>query len=483
MTDVANLLRGLPCSSGWQAEYATRYIYLLPTTERGQEMARIDVMMPQMGESIAEGTITKWLKQVGDEIKRDEPILEISTDKVDADIPSPAAGILVEIIAQETETVEVGSVIARIETEVVADTVAGEPVAQPERAPQADTEPEVEPAGRVLAEATPAAPPEGHGGLGLETREARLRARSTPLVRRIAAEHGVDISSVSGSGISGRVTKRDILSFIERQRQTPVPTPALAAAPGLLHVPIHGETLQIKVPKVIIKETDRVEEMSVMRQRIMEHMLLSRRISAHVSSVFEIDFERVRQVREQLTPRFEREGVKLTYLPFIVKAVVEGLKAYPVLNASVVGRKIVYHGVYNIGIAVAMDEGAGLIVPVLKGADELSLLGLARRTAELAERARSRELDPEDVQGGTFTITNPGVFGSLFGTPIINQPQVAILGVGAIEKRPVVIDDMIAIRYRAYFGLSFDHRVVDGAMADLFMAEVKETLESFPEEA
>jgi pyruvate dehydrogenase E2 component (dihydrolipoamide acetyltransferase) len=483
MTDVANLLRGLPCSSGWQAEYATRYIYLLPITERGQEMARIDVMMPQMGESIAEGTITKWLKQVGDEIKRDEPILEISTDKVDADIPSPAAGILVEIIAQETETVEVGSVIARIETEVVADTVAGEPVAQPERAPQADTEPEVEPAGRVLAEATPAAPPEGHGGLGLETREARLRARSTPLVRRIAAEHGVDISSVSGSGISGRVTKRDILSFIERQRETPVPTPALAAAPGLLHVPIHGETLQIKVPKVIIKETDRVEEMSVMRQRIMEHMLLSRRISAHVSSVFEIDFERVRQVREQLTPRFEREGVKLTYLPFIVKAVVEGLKAYPVLNTSVVGRKIVYHGVYNIGIAVAMDEGAGLIVPVVKGADELSLLGLARRTAELAERARSRELDPEDVQGGTFTITNPGVFGSLFGTPIINQPQVAILGVGAIEKRPVVIDDMIAIRHRAYFGLSFDHRVVDGAMADLFMAKVKEILESFPEEA
>lgn len=446
-------------------------------------MARVDVIMPQMGESIVEGTITKWLKHVGDEIKRDEPILEISTDKVDADIPSPAAGILVEIIAQETDTVEVGSVIARIETEVAAASAAGEAVAEPERAPKLDSEPEVEPARRALAEATPASPPQGDGGSGLETREARLRARSTPLVRRIAAEHGIDISNVSGSGISGRVTKRDILGFIERQRETPVPAPVPAGAPGLLSVPIHGETLQIKVPQVIIKETDRVEEMSVMRQRIMEHMLLSRRISAHVSSVFEIDFERVRQVREQLRPRFEREGVKLTYLPFIVRAVIEGLKAYPVLNASVVGRKIIYHGVYNIGIAVAMDEGAGLIVPVLKGADELSLLGLARRASDLAERARSRELDPEDVQAGTFTITNPGVFGSLFGTPIINQPQVAILGVGRIEKRPVVIDDMIAIRHRAYFGLSFDHRVVDGAMADLFMAKVKETLENVPEEA
>ncbi len=234
---------------------------------------------------------------------------------------------------------------------------------------------------------------------------------------------------------------------------------------------------------MLIKETDRVEEMSIMRQRIMEHMLMSRRISAHVSSVFEIDFERVVEVRERLKPRFEADGVKLTYLPFIIRAVVEGLKAYPVLNASVVGRKVVYHGVYNIGIAVALDEGSGLIVPVLKNADELSLLGVARRGNELAERARTRQLDPEDVQGGTFTITNPGVFGSLFGTPIINQPQVAILGVGAIEKRPVVIDDMIAIRHRAYFGISYDHRIVDGAMADFFMTKLKEVLEDFPEDA
>jgi pyruvate dehydrogenase E2 component (dihydrolipoamide acetyltransferase) len=210
---------------------------------------------------------------------------------------------------------------------------------------------------------------------------------------------------------------------------------------------------------------------------------MSRRVSAHVSTVFEIDFERVALLRRQLKPRFEQDGAKLTYLPFIIKAVIEGLKAFPVLNASVVGRKVVYHNHYNIGIAVAMDEGAGLIVPVIKGCDELSLLGITRRTIDLAERARTRQLDPDDVAGGTFTITNPGVFGSLVGTPIINQPQVAILGVGAIEKRPVVIDDMIGIRQRAYFGLSFDHRIVDGAMADFFMGKVKDVLENFPEES
>jgi pyruvate dehydrogenase E2 component (dihydrolipoamide acetyltransferase) len=437
-------------------------------------MTRVDVIMPQMGESIAEGTITKWLKNVGDEVERDESILEISTDKVDADIPAPTSGVLVEILAIESQTVEVGATIARIETEA-ADAVA-EPAAQAP-APQRRPEP---PVPALVAEAGPAAPPKGDGTPGEESREARLRTRSTPVVRRIAAEHGIDIASLSGTGIGGRVTKRDILAFIEQRGAAPT---ALPAAPGVLQVPIHGETLQIKIPDVMIRESDRVEEMDIMRQRIMEHMLMSRRISAHVSSVHEIDFERVAQLRAHLKPAFEREGVKLTFLPFIVKAVVEALKAFPVLNASVVGRKIVYHAAYNIGMAVAMDEGSGLIVPVIKGADELSLLGIARRTFELAERARTRRLDPEDVQGGTFTITNPGVFGSLFGMPIINQPQVAILGVGAIEKRPVVIDDMIAIRQRSYFGLSFDHRVVDGAMADFFMAKLKEVLENFPEDA
>ncbi len=446
-------------------------------------MAKVDVIMPQMGESIAEGTITKWLKAVGEEVKRDESILEISTDKVDADIPSPTAGTLAEILVEEGATVEVGTVIARIQTEAGA-AVASEPEApaKQETAAKADAAVQAQPA-KADVKAAPAAavadvPPKGDGAA---TREERLRTRSTPLVRRIAAEHGIDISRLSGSGVSGRVTKKDILAFIERGEGL-APAAAPAGRPGVLYVPIHGTTLEIKVPEVIIKETDRVEEMSVMRQRIMEHMLMSRRVSAHVSSVFEIDFERVVSLRKKLKSKFEADGVKLTFMPFIIKAVVEGLKAYPVLNASVVGRKIVYHGVYNIGIAVALDEGIGLIVPVLKDADELSLLGIARRANDLGERARTRQLEPDDVQGGTFTITNPGVFGSLFGMPIINQPQVAILGVGAIETRPVVIDDMIGIRHRAYFGISYDHRVVDGAMADFFMNKVKEVLENFPED-
>ncbi|MGD8867230.1 MAG: dihydrolipoamide acetyltransferase family protein [Gemmatimonadales bacterium] len=454
-------------------------------------MAKVDVLMPQMGESIAEGTVTRWLKGVGEEVKRDESILEISTDKVDADIPSPASGTLVEILAQESDTVEVGSVIARIETEggaaVAADEKESEEQvesapARPEETAASAPEPASEPAAAAPAAVAPPVEREGDGAPAAATREERLRTRSTPLVRRIAAEHGIDLSALSGSGsgVAGRVTKKDILAHIDRREAAPAPAPA--GAPGLLNVPIHGTTLEIRIPEVVIRDTDRIEEMSVMRQRIMEHMLMSRRISAHVSTLFEIDFERVSDVRARLKPRFEQDGVKLTYLPFIIRAVIEGLKSYPVLNASVVGRKIVYHNHYNIGVAVALDEGSGLIVPVLKSADELSLLGIGRRVFDLADRARRRQLDPDDVQGGTFTITNPGVFGSLFGTPIINQPQVAILGIGTIEKRPVVIDDMIAIRRRAYFGLSFDHRVVDGAMADFFMAKVKEVLENFPEE-
>jgi 2-oxoglutarate dehydrogenase E2 component (dihydrolipoamide succinyltransferase) len=459
-------------------------------------MSRIDVVMPQMGESIAEGTVTKWLKQKGDEVKRDESLLEISTDKVDADIPSPASGTLVEILTEEGTTVEVGSVIARIETEAgkaaeadgakeAAEAEEPEPEpkepaakAEPAEAPER-AEPEVEPT-RIAAEA------ERPGGDGApQTREERLRTRSTPLVRRIAAEHDVDLTQLEGSGYAGRVTKKDIMAFLERREEAPARRAAPAAAPGrpgVMHVPIHGETLEVRIPEVPIRENDRVEEMSVMRQRIMEHMLMSRRISAHVSTVFELDFERVARIRKGLKPRFEQDGVRLTYLPFILKAVVEGLKEYPVLNSSVVGRKIVYHGDINVGIAVALDEGKGLIVPVIKNADELSLLGLARRSQDLGERARGRKLTPDDVQGGTFTITNPGVFGSLFGMPIINQPQVAILGVGMIEKRPVVVDDAIAIRHRAYFGISYDHRVVDGAMCDFFMNKVKEVIEDFPED-
>ncbi len=446
-------------------------------------MAKTDVIMPQMGESIVEGTVTKWLKAKGEEVKRDESLLEISTDKVDADIPSPASGYLIEILVEEGQTVEVGTVIARIATEAEAAT-DGAPDAE-----VAESEPqpvEAEAAPVAAPAAVPAAPklaPTGDGAPGdgaPQTREERLRRRSTPLVRRIAAEHGIDVSSLAGTGIAGRVTKRDVMAAIAER---PAPAPGLAPAPGVMHVPIHGATLQIKIPDVIIKPNDRVEEISVIRQKIMEHMLMSRRISAHVSSVFEIDFDRVAGIRRKLKPRFQEDGVKLTYLPFIVKAVIEGLQEYPVLNSSVTGSKIVYHGDINIGIAVALDGGKGLIVPVLKGVNELNLLGIARRSADLAERARTRNLDPDDVHGGTFTITNPGVFGSLFGMPIISQPQVAILGVGMIEKRPVVIDDMIAIRHRAYFGISYDHRVVDGAMADFFMVKVKDVLENFPEEA
>ena len=459
-------------------------------------MAKVDVIMPQMGESIAEGTVVKWLKAVGDPVKRDESVLEISTDKVDADIPSPESGTLVEILVEEGETVEIGTVIARLETEAgaaVATTVepaAPEPEPAPAPAPAPAPEPKPEPIAQPAVAAAPSAPaapsaaPKGDGLKGPQTREERLRTRSTPLVRRIAAEHGIDVAALSGSGsgLGGRVTKKDIIAFIESGAAVPAAIAPPAGAPGVLYVPIHGDMLEIKIPEVVIREDDRVEEMSVMRQKIMEHMLMSVRVSAHVSSVFEIDFERVAQIRRKLKPRFEQDGVKLTYLPFIVRAVIEGLKAHAVLNASVVGKKIVYHSDYNIGIAVAMYEGKGLIVPVIKNADDLSLLGITRRANDLAERARARQLDPDDVHGGTFTITNPGVFGSLFGMPIINQPQVAILGIGMIEKRPVVIDDMIAIRHRAYFGISYDHRVVDGAAADFFMNTVKGVLEQFPEE-
>ncbi|KPK66298.1 MAG: hypothetical protein AMS21_02760, partial [Gemmatimonas sp. SG8_38_2] len=336
-------------------------------------MARVDVIMPQMGESIAEGTITKWLKGVGDEVERDESILEISTDKVDADIPSPVSGILAEIVAQESDTVEVGTVIARIETEAGDEVAAVVETAKAEAASAktlaASSAAERAASSRASKVRSAPGDGDGDGARGAETREGRLRTRSTPLVRRIAAEHGIDIAGLSGSGVGGRVTKKDIMAFIDQRRAMPTLTP------GVLHVPIHGETLEIRIPDVLIRDTDRIEEMDVMRQRIMEHMLMSRRVSAHVSTVFEIDFDHVAQLRKELKPRFEQDGVKLTYLPFIIKAVVEGLKAFPVLNASVVGRKIVYHNHYNIGIAVAMDEGAGLIVPVIKGADELSLLG------------------------------------------------------------------------------------------------------------
>ena len=448
-------------------------------------MARIDVIMPQMGESIAEGTLSRWLKKVGDEVKRDEPIFEISTDKVDAEIPASSAGVLAEILVQEGETVPVQTVVARLETEKGAAIQAAAPAAAPVPAAQAAAAPAAA-GGAVASQGAAPVPASAEGGNG-KSFESRVRTRSSPLVRKIAADHGIDISAMTGSGIAGRVTKRDILDAIEAGTAPAQGAPAAAAAAAAPGAPVAPaapvEAHRLPPPEVF--QGDVVEPMSVMRQRIMEHMVLSRRTSAHVTSFMEIDFTRVARIRAKHRAEFlERSGQKLTYMPFIIKAVVDGLKAYPVMNSSVSGTNIIYRKEYNIGVAVALDWG--LIVPVVKHADDLSLTGITRALNDLAARARAKKLAPDEVQGGTFTITNPGVFGSLMGTPIISQPQVAILGVGAIEKRPKVItgldgEDTIAIRTCAYFSISFDHRIIDGAVADQFLAYVKKSLETFPD--
>ncbi len=436
-------------------------------------MARIDVVMPQMGESIAEGTLSKWLKKVGDPVKRDEPIFEISTDKVDAEIPAPAAGVLAELLVKEGQTVPVDTLVARIETDVNAAVAApaapvATPAAAPPKAPAAVAA--TVPAAPAPASAPPPTPPAHGNGASLEE---RLRTKSSPLVRRMAAEHGIEIAGLQGSGIAGRVTKKDLLDFIESGAKTP-PRASTGA-------PVHVGTLPLPEPW----PGDTVEPMTKMRALISEHMVASRHTSAHVSTFFEVDFTRIARIRAKNRAEFERAtGEKLTYMPFILKAVVDGLKAHPVVNSSVRGNEVIYRKQINIGIAVALDWG--LIVPVIKGADNLSLTGLTRSLNDLANRARTKRLDPREVQDGTFTITNPGVFGSLTGTPIINQPQAAILCVGTIEKRPKVLtgpegEDILAIRTCSYLSLSFDHRVVDGADADKFMSFVKRSLETFPE--
>ena len=437
-------------------------------------MARVDVLMPQMGESIAEGTLSKWLKKLGDEVKRDEPLFEISTDKVDAEIPAPSAGVLAEIKVQEGQTVPVQTLVAVIETDKSAATTAAPSAAA--RAPAAAVPP---------AAAAPAprpsspVPPKGDGGV--ETAEERLRRKSTPLVRKIAAEHQVDISTIPGTGFAGRVTKQDILGAIERGVSVPVPTPAGTAARSPL--PSAGPVVH---PVVQPWPGDRVEPFSKIRKITADHMIMSRRTSAHVTSFFEIDYSRVAELRRKHKAAYAERGVNLTYLAFIAKACAEHLRKHPVVNAAVSGDNIIYRRDVNIGIAVALDWG--LIVPVVKRADELSLGGLARAINDLGERARTKKLSPDEIQRGTFTITNPGVFGSYAGAPIINQPQVAILGVGAIEKRPKVVTlpdgtDTIAIRTMGMISMSYDHRVVDGADADRFLADVKRALEDFPEGA
>lgn len=438
-------------------------------------MARIDVLMPSMGESLAEGTLTKWFKKVGDAVKRDETIFEISTDKVDSEVQAVSAGVLAEILVNEGETVPVNAVVARLETDAsVAVAVPSAPAPESARpqpvaaAAKVDGE-AVAPDGRTPGPApAPAAAP---GSL-----EERLRTKSSPLVRRMAAEHGVDLASLSGSGIAGRVTRKDLTAYLESGARATVaaPRPSMYAPAGFDYQP----------PVVTPWPGDVVEPMSKIRRLTAGHMAFSKQTSAHVTTVFEVDLTRVTRVRDRLRPEFDQRGDKLTYLPFVIQAVVEGLKKFPVINAAVRGNDIVYRKHYHIGIAVALDWG--LIVPVIRDADNYSLAGLTRSLNDLAQRARAKKLKPEEVQDATFTITNPGVFGSVMGTPVIPQPTVAILGTGAIEKRPKVVkgtegEDLIAIRTCAHFFLSFDHRVVDGADADRFLGFVKQQLESIPE--
>jgi 2-oxoglutarate dehydrogenase E2 component (dihydrolipoamide succinyltransferase) len=449
-----------------------------------------DVIMPQMGESIAEGTVTKWLKNVGDKVQRDEPLFEISTDKVDAEIPAPASGVLQEIRVQPGATVPINTVVGVIAAEGDARPAAAAPTpapAPPAPAPAAAAPPPPPAAAPPAAKPAPEAPKPREE---MSVDELR-KERSSPVVRKIAAEHNVDIREVAGTGISGRVTKHDILSHIEAKSQPqPAAKPAPAAAPRPAPVQVaRPAALQPmpapeapSVPAYHPGERIEIVPMSPIRKKTAEHMVQSKRISAHVSTVWEIDMSRVEQLRGLFRQQYEdRSGVKLTYLPFVLKAVVDALKSFPILNASVEGDTIVYKKDINIGMAVALEWG--LIVPVIRNADEKNVLGLARAVNDLAERARTKKLRVEEVQGGTFTVTNPGVFGSLFGTPIINQPQVGILGLGTIEKRPVVRDDAIAIRTMCYVCLTFDHRIVDGADADRFMQQLKKGLQEFDEAA
>jgi len=442
-------------------------------------MARIDVIMPQMGESIAEGTLSKWLKKVGDAVKRDEPIFEISTDKVDAEIPAPSAGVLAEIKVTEGQTVPIQTVVAVLETEAkagVGGQVSGvrEPPAQApapaatERSVSSPAPWKPEPGAETPAPGTRPPTP-----VSLETAEERLRRRSTPLVRKIAAEHKVDISAVPGSGFAGRVTKKDILGYIETggaEAQTHRGTEATRASAA--SVP------PLPAPSGAWDATpwpgDRVETMSRIRQLTADHMVFSRHTSAHVTTFYEVDMTRIARLRAANKKGYEDRGVKLTYLGFIVKAVADQLRSHPVLNAAVQRSAIIYRGQVNIGIAVALDWG--LIVPVIRGADELSLFGIAKTMADLADRARSKRLKPDEVQSGTFTITNPGVFGAVISTPIIHQPQAAILATGRIADVPAVVEGSVGIRKHMFLSLSYDHRVVDGAAAARFIVHLAKLL-------
>jgi pyruvate dehydrogenase E2 component (dihydrolipoamide acetyltransferase) len=454
--------------------------------------------MPQMGESIAEGTVSQWLKQVGDAVERDEPILEISTDKVDAEIPAPSSGTLVEIVVQEGETVEVGTVVAFIDTEAGAAVTAPAPAA-PAPAPSETVAPA--PAAPAVA---PVAPAPAAGGD--ESAEERLRTRSTPVVRKIAEEHGVDISAVSGTGHAGRVTKQDILGFIETGSAAPsspaAPTvaaasapPASAPAPAPAPAPRAGASAdlwasfyrEVQHPEYPVRATDRVEPMDKIRRLTAEHMVLAKRVAPHVHSFIEIDFSSIDRVRSDMKAKWAQQGAKVSYTAFVAWATSRVLTEFPMVNAAVSGNNVIYRGNVNLGMAV--DLNPGLIVPVVRDANHLSLVGIGNKIVDLATRARDRKLSPDEIQGATFSITNPGVLGTMVGLPVIPKGTSAILGTGSIEKRVVVVTDpetgadSMAIRKRSLFSLGYDHRIVDGADAARFLSRLKEMLESFPEDA
>jgi len=438
----------------------------------------VDVIMPQMGESIFEGTITKWLKKPGDKIERDEPLFEISTDKVDAEIPAPAAGVLKEIKVTEGQTVPIQTVVAVIDAAGAAASTAPAP------APKVET-PKPAPAAPKAEASKPAAtppPPTQPKAAPIQAVPERARGngenvRSSPLVRRIARENQIDLTQVPGTGAGGRVSKRDILAAVEGGATAPAaipsaPPPPSAAASAAREAGVPREKMYFGQYEV--------QPMSTMRQKIAEHMVMSKRTSPHVYSVEETNVSAIWALRAKSKEKFEKEsGTKLTFMPFFIRAAVEALRAFPTVNSSVDGTNLVLHKECNIGIAVALDWG--LIVPVIKNAEEKNFYGLARSVNDLAERARAKKLKPEEVADSTFSITNPGVFGGLMGLPVINQPNVAILGLGTIEKRPVVIDDAIAIRSMVYLTLSYDHRAVDGAIAHQFMGHIKHTLENWSE--
>jgi pyruvate dehydrogenase E2 component (dihydrolipoamide acetyltransferase) len=450
----------------------------------------VDVIMPQMGESIFEGTITKWLKKPGDKIERDEPLFEISTDKVDAEIPAPAAGVLKEIKVTEGQTVPIQTVVATIEASGAAASSAA-PASAPspaksEAAPAAaqtpSTAPKPAPAPQAPPKAAAPAPPPSAGAPPQRPGGNGDKIRSSPLVRRIARENQIDLAQVPGTAAGGRVSKRDILGAVESggaRSASPATEGAPASSMPPPSAPSTGAGAGIPREKMYFGHYE-VQPMSTMRQKIAEHMLMSKRTSPHVYSIEEVNCSGIASLRAKNKEKFEKDsGVKLTFMPFFIRAAVEALRAFPTVNSSVDGTNIVLHKECNIGIAVALDWG--LIVPVIKNAEEKNFFGLARAITDLAERARTKKLKPEEVAESTFSITNPGVFGGLMGLPVINQPNVAILGLGTIEKRPVVIDDAIAIRSMVYLTLSYDHRVVDGAIAHQFMGHIKHTLENWTE--